>query len=94
MQSTRVVVLVAAAVGLAALTAAAAVVLARDAAEPVTGNVIAYSCKEQNNRWYAICSMGAMHRSAASDLGQAGDERPCLVTGRPSNRLHAEPGQG
>lgn len=57
MPSTRVVVLVAAALGLVALTAAAAVVLARDGAEPVEGDVIAYSCREQHNRWYAICSM-------------------------------------
>ncbi len=57
MPSSRVVVLVGVALGLAALMAAAVVVLARDAAEPVAGDVIAYSCKEQNNRWYAICSM-------------------------------------
>ena len=57
MPSARVAVLVGVALGLAALTAAAVVVLARDTAEPVAGDVIAYSCKEQNNRWYAICSM-------------------------------------
>lgn len=82
MPSTRVVVLAAAALGLAALTAVVAVVLTRDAAEPVQGDVIAHSCKEQGNRWYAVCSI----RSDGTEQR--------LVTGRSSNRLHAEPGRG
>ena len=70
MPSTRVVVFVAAALGLAALAASAAVVLTRNAAEPVAGDVIAYSCKEQGNRWYAICSIetdGTEQLSLTSD---------------------------
>ena len=59
MPSNRAVVLLAAALAVAALTTLVAVVLARDSAEPIAGDVIAYSCKEQNNRWYAICSMGS-----------------------------------
>ena len=35
-----------------------AVLLARDDAAPARGELIAYGCKEQGNRWYAICVIG------------------------------------
>jgi Tol biopolymer transport system component len=32
--------------------------VARDDAEPVSGDVIAYSCKEPDNLWFAVCATG------------------------------------
>jgi Tol biopolymer transport system component len=58
--STRV--LVRAALSLGALVIAGAIVgalIARDDGAQVRGDLIAYSCKEPGNRWYAICLMNA-----------------------------------
>jgi TolB protein len=50
---------VAVGIGLIAVVAAAGVVgsiaYLRDSADPARGELIAYSCKEPNNVWYAIC---------------------------------------
>jgi Tol biopolymer transport system component len=48
------------AVGAVALVVAVTLfLLTRDESEPVRGDVIAYSCKEQGNIWYAICVVKA-----------------------------------
>lgn len=54
--SSRAVIVVAAAVAIAlVLAGAAALLFSRDSDAPATGDLIAYGCKEQHNRWYAIC---------------------------------------
>jgi len=40
-----------------AISVGAYVVLSHDAIPPGTGDVIAYSCKERKNVWYAVCVM-------------------------------------
>ena len=39
------------------LAALVAYVVSRDSSAPVTGDHIAYSCPEQHNRWYAVCTI-------------------------------------
>jgi Tol biopolymer transport system component len=53
--SRRSVVAVAAAVVLVIVLVGSALLLSRDSDAAATGDLIAYSCKEQNNAWYAIC---------------------------------------
>jgi Tol biopolymer transport system component len=59
------------AVVLAVAVAASLLLLTRNELPPVRGDVIAYSCKEQGNDWYAICVMrsdGAEKRRLTSRL--------------------------
>jgi len=54
--SRRVVVAVAVSAALViVLVAVGAFLLTRDSSRPARGDLIAYSCKEPNNVWYAIC---------------------------------------
>ena len=55
MPSNRTLVLAAAGIGAVAAAAVAAVVLVRDGTPTATGDLIAYSCKEPKNPWYAVC---------------------------------------
>lgn len=48
-----------AAVALIAAGAVLVATLTRDAPPPFTGDVIAYSCKEKKNPWYAVCLIRA-----------------------------------
>ncbi len=55
MPANRTVVLALAALGLAALAGTAVYLLSRDDPAPVTGDLIAYGCREPKNPWYAVC---------------------------------------
>ena len=55
MPSNRTLVLAAAGLGVAAAAAVAAVVLVRADPPTATGDLIAYSCAEPKNPWYAVC---------------------------------------
>lgn len=57
MPSHRTVVLALAILGLVAVVGVSAALLLRDEPVPVAGDLIAYSCKERGNPWYAICQM-------------------------------------
>jgi Tol biopolymer transport system component len=52
--SRRAIVVVAAAVAVS-LAGAAALLLSRDAETAAPGDLIAYSCREKQNNWFAIC---------------------------------------
>jgi Tol biopolymer transport system component len=56
MPSHRVVVAAAAATFVLVIVAGAFIALTRDGAIPAHGDLIAFSCKEPNNIWYAICT--------------------------------------
>lgn len=55
MRAVAVTLVVAVAIVAAAIGTLA---LGRSETEPVRGDLLAYSCKEQKNPWYAICVMG------------------------------------
>lgn len=58
MPATRVVVPIAVSVGALVIAGAiAGVLILRDERALASGDLIAYSCKEPNNDWYAICVM-------------------------------------
>jgi TolB protein len=68
---SRTFVLMLAAVALIAVGVAAAAVLTRDDPPAVTGDLIAYSCKEKRNPWFAICLIradGMESRRLTSDV--------------------------
>ncbi|HEU5009483.1 MAG TPA: hypothetical protein VFT33_02170, partial [Gaiellaceae bacterium] len=58
MVSNRTLVVMVGALGAAGVLVAAASLLARGDTPPATGELIAYSCKEPKNPWYAICVVG------------------------------------
>lgn len=71
MPSRQVTVGIVVAVALAVVVAIAGLVLTRDDVRPVRGDVIAYSCREPGNAWYAICVMktdGSEKRRVTSRL--------------------------
>jgi Tol biopolymer transport system component len=55
MPSNRTLVLAVCAIGTVAAVAVAAILLLRDDTPGATGDLIAYSCKEPKNPWYAVC---------------------------------------
>ena len=68
---SRTLVLMLAAVALIAVGVVAAAVLTRDDPPAVTGDLIAYSCKEKRNPWFAICVIhedGTERRRLTSDV--------------------------
>lgn len=59
MPSNRTVgIAIAAVLGLVVVVALGLFLLTRDGAPPARGELIAYGCREPNNRWYAICVIG------------------------------------
>jgi Tol biopolymer transport system component len=65
MPSHRVVVAVAAATFVLVIVVGAFTALTRDGAIPAHGDLIAFSCKEQHNPWWAICTV---RRDGANQL--------------------------
>jgi dipeptidyl aminopeptidase/acylaminoacyl peptidase len=68
---SRTFALMLAVVALIAVGVVAAAVLTRDDPPAVTGDLIAYSCKEKRNTWFAICVIrvdGTESRRLTSDL--------------------------
>lgn len=55
MPSSRMLVLAVAAIAAIAVVVIAGYLAPRDEPAAVTGDLIAYGCKEQNNPWYAVC---------------------------------------
>ena len=55
MPSSRMLVLAVAAIAAIAVVVIAGYLVLRDEPAAVTGDLIAYGCKEQNNPWYAVC---------------------------------------
>jgi Tol biopolymer transport system component len=56
MPRRTITVIIAASVAALVAIGVSAFVLTRDDAPPAEGDQVAYSCKEQNNTWYAICA--------------------------------------
>ena len=59
MPSSRTIVVVGVCALIVAVAGTAVLLLARDDPEPARGDLIAYSCREPNNDWYAVCVIGA-----------------------------------
>ena len=55
MPRRKITVIIAASVVALVAIGVSAFVVTRDDALPAKGDQIAFSCKEQNNTWYAIC---------------------------------------
>jgi Tol biopolymer transport system component len=56
-RNRRIGIAAVAILGFIVATVTVVLVLSRDDAAPARGDVIAYSCREQKNAWYAICVM-------------------------------------
>jgi Tol biopolymer transport system component len=88
MPSNRTLVLAAAGLGVVAAAVVAAVVLVHDDPPTATGDLIAYSCKEPKNPWYAVCTVrsdgtGAermTHRLSTTDPDWSPDGRQIAFT--------------
>src|SRR5262245_29152370 len=92
MLSRRGVAVAAAALAALVVVVGAFIALKREGAIPADGDLIAFSCKEPKNIWYAICianSDGGERRRTTRRLAVAHDQS-CVVTGWTADRLHAQ----